>query len=710
MRLLSAGFALLSVGHAASAQSLDAFLAAPHRSGLVAAPTMDRLAWVENVEGVRAIWVADGPTFTPRRVTAFTEDDGQTVSGLRFTPDGTVLLYTYGDGRNRYGEYPNPTTAAAAPLQETRALRLGPLGRPQPDSTWIAAQGAAGALHPDGAHVLLVRGGTVRLAPLDPNEDPEPLFSVRGSVGGATWSPDGTQLAFVSRRGGHALLGLYQLGATRVRWIAPSVDRDRSPTWSPDGTRLAFYRFEGPGLDVAYTGFGPESEPYDVWVADVASGEAQPVWRVPRDGRQGFPSIQGRRDLAWADNQTVVFPAEVEGWLHLYAVPAAGGPARNLTPGACMNEDAVVAGGMLYVTHNCGAGDGLGLDRRSLAQIRITDGQRTPLTDGGREVVWSPVPLTDGVAYVRATWDQPGAVTVQAAGQDARRLDTEAVSPFQATLLVEPEAVTFVTDDGFTIHAQLFLPPEPAAEAQPAVVFLHGGSRRQMFPAFHMSGYYHNAYAFNQYLARQGYVVLSINFRSGIGYGKAFRQPAGYGWQGAAEYRDVLAARRWLAARADVDDTRIGLWGGSYGGYLTALGLARDSDLFAVGVDLHGVHDWTTTLRFWGSDLFDLSAPEHAARADSLQRLAFQSSPNADLHRWTSPVLLIHGDDDRNVDVDETRDLVRRLRAKGDVEFEVLLIPDDVHGFLRYAHWHQAYTAAAAFLNRHLRPASASQP
>ena len=127
----------------------------------------------------------------------------------------------------------------------------------------------------------------------------------------------------------------------------------------------------------------------------------------------------------------------------------------------------------------------------------------------------------------------------------------------------------------------------------PALVFMHGGSRRQMLLGWHYMDYYNNAYAMNQYLASQGYVVLSINYRSGIGYGLNFREAINYGASGASEFNDVEGAGLYLRTRADVDPARIGLWGGSYGGYLTALGLARASNLFAAGVDFHGVHDWS---------------------------------------------------------------------------------------------------------------------
>ena len=144
-----------------------------------------------------------------------------------------------------------------------------------------------------------------------------------------------------------------------------------------------------------------------------------------------------------------------------------------------------------------------------------------------------------------------------------------------------------------------------------------------------------------------------------------------------------------------------GIWGGSYGGLLTALSLARNSDIFKAGVDFHGLHDWSRTI-----------ARQYGARTDRYEkgdldeamRVAFKSSPDADVATWTSPVLFIHGDDDRNVHFAETIDLERRLEAKG-VDFDELVIPDDIHGFLRYASWIKAYTATTDFLTRKLAAA-----
>jgi dipeptidyl aminopeptidase/acylaminoacyl peptidase len=213
-----------------------------------------------------------------------------------------------------------------------------------------------------------------------------------------------------------------------------------------------------------------------------------------------------------------------------------------------------------------------------------------------------------------------------------------------------------------------------------------------MLLGWHYNYYYHNAYAFNQYLASRGYTVISVNYRAGIGYGRSFREAKHRGQRGASEYQDVVAAGKYLQTRDDVDMRRIGLWGGSYGGFLTAMGLAHNSDIFAAGVDLHGVHDWTARVG---------RAPWATGNADAL-RIGRESSPLYAVDKWKSPVLLIHGDDDRNVAFSQSVELAKKLRERG-LEFEQLIFPDDVHDFLRHENWLKAYHAATDFFDRKLK-------
>ena len=161
-----------------------------------------------------------------------------------------------------------------------------------------------------------------------------------------------------------------------------------------------------------------------------------------------------------------------------------------------------------------------------------------------------------------------------------------------------------------------------------------------------------------------------------------FREALNYGASGASEYQDVVASGQYLKQRPDVDPARIGLWGGSYGGFLTAMGLAHNSDIFAAGVDFAGVH-------LWGNSI------DPAA-------VSYTSSAVSEIDKWKSPVLLIQGDDDRNVPFSQTTGLVQLLRSHN-VYHELLVYPDEVHEFLVYDHWRTALDAADDFFKRFLR-------
>ena len=294
---------------------------------------------------------------------------------------------------------------------------------------------------------------------------------------------------------------------------------------------------------------------------------------------------------------------------------------------------------------------------------------------------------------------QPPMVSITRANQTPK-LITESLIPqsFPLDELITPTQVIFDAPDGTPIHATLFQAAQ-GLEKKPAIIYVHGGPPRQMLLGWHYSSYYSNAYAMNQYLASQGFNVLAVNYRLGIGYGYEFHRPPDGGVRGASEYQDIKAAGDWLAAQNFCDADRIGIYGGSYGGYLTAMALGRNSDLFAAGVDIHGVHDRTInrTASYLYPDRF-----EKAPDAGKFSQIAWQSSPVSSVDSWTSPVLIIHADDDRNVAFSQSTDLVQRLLKKG-VEMETLVIVDDTHHFMLYRNQHQVNQAAADFLIRKLK-------
>jgi dipeptidyl aminopeptidase/acylaminoacyl peptidase len=398
--------------------------------------------------------------------------------------------------------------------------------------------------------------------------------------------------------------------------------------------------------------------------------------------------------VLWAGNR-LVFPWEKTGWLHLYSVPSTGGGPVALTQGAFEIEYVALGPYGTTVVYNSNEND---IDRRHIWAVPVKGGKAAPLTTG-TGIQWSPVLASDGaMAYLRSSATKPAHPAVKVGDDLAGREMAAGTIPadFPEAALVEPEAVSFPATDGMKVPAQLFKPRGlKPGERRPAAIFFHGGSRRQMLLGFHYMDYYHYTYAMNQYLAARGYVVLSVNYRSGIGYGLEFREALDYGPTGASEMADVSGAGQYLRSRPDVEGAAIGLWGGSYGGYLTALGLARASDLFAAGVDIHGCHDWNVVIKNFQSEYEPLAEPE-------LARRAFESSPMASVKTWRSPVLLVHGDDDRNVPFSETVTLAEALRKQG-VSFESLVYPDDVHDFLVHARWVEIFQRSADFFDRHLK-------
>jgi dipeptidyl aminopeptidase/acylaminoacyl peptidase len=678
----------------ASAQqtvTLEDLLSVPFPENLTAAKTANRIAWTFNQEGKRNIWVAEGPAFTARRLTSYLQDDGQPPSELNFSDDGKAIVYVRGEGKNASGQFPNPTTNPAGTEQAVWSVAWSG-GEPKKidagDSPKISAKGV----------IAYVRDGQIWTVSLDSSEKPKQLI-VRGQNHSEEWSPDGSQLVFVSTRGDHSFIGVYELAGNSVRFLSPSVDTDSDPVWSLDGKRIAFVRRPAEQRDTPAGYFlqPDKPHPWAIWVADVSNGGAREIWHSSASPDGSYPFMAkdtGGGVIRWAAENRLLVASEEDGWQHLYSVSVEGGNPHLLTPGNCEVEQWSLTPDRKTVFFNSNCGD---IDRRHVWTVSITGDHLAQFTRGeGNE--WSPVPVSDGqtVVYLGSDAKHPARpfVSKPGANHEAEALAGETwPANFPSRQLVAPQQVTFKAADGVEIHGQLFLPPTAAKNAtdkKPALVFMHGGPIRQMLLGWHYMYYYANSYAMNEFLASRGYVVLSVNYRSGIGYGRAFREAPGRAGRGASEYKDIVAAGKYLQGRSDVDPSHVGLWGGSYGGYLTALGLARNSDIFAAGVDFHGVHDWPTD-NWDGKNI----SPE-------LTKLAHESSPVTSVDTWKSPVLFIHGDDDRNVYFTQTVDLVARLRARG-VAIEQLIFPDEVHDFLLHRSWLAGYRATSDFFDRRLK-------
>jgi dipeptidyl aminopeptidase/acylaminoacyl peptidase len=686
---------LLFVAPARSQQSftLEQVLSAPFPSDLIAAKSAPRIAWVLDEQGRRNIYVAEAPDYKARRLTSYTEEDGQELSALRFSADASTIVYTRGGGKNPSGQSPNPTSNPSGAEEAVFQISWRG-GEPQRIDAGHDAQISSKGI------CAYLRDGELWLSPLDGKDKPAQL-AVRGKNSAQRWSPDGSKMAFVSARGDHSFIGIYDVSTKSVRFIAPSVDSDSSPEWSLDGKQLAFVRRPAVPRDTP-EGYFIEPDrphPWAIWIADAATWNAKEIWHSGKELQDSFPYMAndtGGGVIQWAAENRIVFASEQDGWQHLFAIATTSGAATLLTPGNCEVEQWSFSADAKTIFFNSNCDD---TDRRHLWSVGFA-GQIPQELSAGQGIEWSPAAVsgTDSLAYLASDAQhtaRPFVMTLGSNHTPPRSLATDTLPPdFPAAKLDLPRQVVFKSADGFDIHGQLFLPKDlRPGEKRPGILFFHGGPMRQMLLGWHYMYYYSNSYAMNQYLASRGYIVLSVNYRSGIGYGRAFREAPGRAGRGASEYQDVVAAGKYLQSRADVNPARIGLWGGSYGGFLTALGLARNSDIFAAGVDLHGVHDWPTD-NWDGKNI----SPE-------LTKLAHDSSPVTSVDKWKSPVLFIHGDDDRNVYFAQTVDLIARLRER-DVHIEQLIFPDEIHDFLLHRSWLRAYQATSDFFDRML----AAQP
>jgi len=712
--------------------TIEQILSYPFCYSLVAARKADRIAWLEAQQGKRNLFTAASPDFKPVRLTSYLNDDGIDLLSPAISDDGSIVVFVRGHNPNRQGWVANPAHYPDGVEQAIWAVRTAG-GKP-----FRVAAGSNPVLSPDGKMVLWVKEGQIYGASLDliekkggnkPEEDAQlqPLFRTWGTNSNPVWSPDSKKIAFVSDREDHSFIGVYDVATRKIIYLAPSVDRDSSPTWSPDGKKIAFIRRPGfsfsqivaaaqaraatsrtPGFIMipptvaappserrqveqpaqpAQTASGPgfveakfaDGRTLTFWVADATTGEGQKVWQEPLDDS----SFRAVRQIIWAGNN-LVFQVERNNWRHYYSVPVSGNidaQPINLTPGEGEAEFVGFSADGQWLYYSTNVGD---IDRRHLWKSPTSGGNPVQLTSG-EGIETEPAPLASGkfVATFYSDARRPRSVALVPAEGGQARIITSLPPEFPLASHVIPQQIILTAEDGLKFHNQLFLPPDlKPGEKRPALIFMHGGPVRQMLLGYHYMYFYHMAYAINQYFAHQGYVVLSVNFRSGIGYGRDFRMAPNRGAQGASEYQDIVAAARYLQSRPDVDPERIGLWGLSYGGYLTAMGLARNSDIFKAGVDIAGVH-------LWGNSL-------------DVNSISFKSSPVGSIDKWTSPVLLIHGDDDRNVAFSQTTGLVQLLRARN-IYHELIVFPDEVHDFLIFENWLKTFHAAEDFFARFLK-------
>ena len=663
----------------------------PFTTELCAAARGAKITWALDEQGKRNVYVAEGPDFKPRKLTSFSKDDGQEISSLSISDDGKWVVFVRGGDHGANWDEGLPVN----PGFDLNPFKVQVASVPfAGGAVKYLSEGDGPVISPANT-IAFIKGGQVWTASPDSSLPAKNLFTTRGTVSSLQWSPDGKKLLFVSNRIDHSIIGIYDNNSASLKWIAASYYRDNSPQWSADGSKIVFTRMPG-------TGGAPDSLlvsrhiPWRIYTADIATNKATLLWTAPKTLRGSVPTTDGGTNLHWAANNAIVFLSYHDGWPHLYSVNANGGKEILLTSGNFMCEHIQLSADKKYVTFSVNTGtDKLDIERRHAAKVSVDKANMQVLTPGNG-LEWTPAITGDGSAtiFISATAQRPPLPAFIKSNETIVHVLCEDLVPtdFPQSKLVTPTQVIFKSADGVTVHAQLFQPAGNSTR-KPAIVFVHGGPPRQMLLGWHYSDYYSNAYASNQYLASLGFVVLSVNYRLGIGYGYEFHKPAHAGIAGAAEYLDVKAAAEWLQKQSFVEAHKIGIYGGSYGGYLTAMALAKDSKIFAAGVDIHGVHDWISLLSLNSAYT---EKYEKAPDYEKALKTAWTSSPVNFINSWKSPVLIIHADDDRNVRFNQSVDLINRLEKKG-VPYETLMIVDDTHHWMNFNNSVTVYGAVADY-------------
>lgn len=668
-------------------QEISRYLAAPFPSNLTADPQGKAIAWVFNSEGERNIFYAKAPDFMTQKLTGYKGDVGIDVGSLAFSPDGKTLAFVSGNSKNPAGEAANPAQLQISTEFQIHLIELD-TGKDQ-----LIGPGSGPVFSPNGKRLIFKAGKDLKSISLDKlDESPKTVFTARGSIQQYSFSPDGKSISFVSDRGDHSYVGVWDIENETLSYPEASLDHDSHPAWSPDGSQLAYVRVPNVNEKLPFTSH-KEANPWSIRVLDLSTLKAKEVWKAPAGKGSvmvwDLPAENQR--IWWTPKGDLIFPWEGNGWVQLYAVNPENGETKHLTPGFGIVEkvNSSFTKNELLLTTNIGD-----IERRKILRLDLRTFALEDLSEAGK-INWSPVRIENGLAYLSASATTPAWPMIRQYGGQQQLAEELFPTDFPKNL-VAPLGIDLIAEDGFKTRAQLFLPANhDASKKYPAVIFIHGGSRRQMLLGFNYSQYYSNAYALQQYFAANGFIALTINYRSGIGYGLDFREEENYGAGGASEVGDLIAAADYLAGRPDVDPGKIIPWGGSYGGFMTAHGLAQAPEKFLAGVDIHGVHNWNKDIPVFASWYEPEKFPEMA-------ELAFKSSPMAYVKNWKAPVLLIHGDDDRNVLFSESVELAEVLRKQG-VEVEQLVFPDEVHSFILHRNWVAAYEATIDFIQRQIQ-------
>jgi dipeptidyl aminopeptidase/acylaminoacyl peptidase len=397
------------------------------------------------------------------------------------------------------------------------------------------------------------------------------------------------------------------------------------------------------------------------------------------------------------DNRHIAFLSERDGWMHLYMVDVAAEHAspRQVTSGPWEVTAAELSkdGRTFYVTTN-----EVHPGERHLHAVPVEGGTRTRITSmpGSNDATVSP----DGqaVALIHSYSNRPPEVFVMPnrPGAPAKQVTTTPTEEWRAFDWIDPKVITFKARDGVDVHARLFTPEMIGARrdpARPGVVFVHGAGYLQNAHRYWST--YFREYMFHNLLASRGYVVLDVDYRASSGYGRDWRA-AIYRHMGGKDLEDVVDGAKYLAAREQVNPRRIGVYGGSYGGFITLMAMFTTPEVFAAGAALRPVTDWAHYSHGYTSNI--LNVPQEDADAYR------KSSPIYFAGGLKGALLICHGMVDTNVHFQDSVRLAQRLIELRKENWELAAYPVENHAFTEETSWADEYKRILRLFEDNLRP------
>jgi len=416
---------------------------------------------------------------------------------------------------------------------------------------------------------------------------------------------------------------------------------------------------------------------------------------VDRDG--SFGGFFGPGIVFLNDGRRIAFLSERDGWMHLYTVDVASdrAAATQLTSGQWEVTGAQLSadGTKFYLTTN-----EVHLGERHAYVMSADGGERTRLTSatGAHDLTLSPDETAAADVYSYST--KPPELYVMptlAPGAATTQVTTTPTEEWRSFKWIDPKVITYKARDGKEVYARLYTPEMIGAKRdprKPAVVFVHGAGYLQNAHKYWSS--YYREYMFHNLLASRGYVVLDPDYRASSGYGRDWRT-AIYRFMGGKDLEDVVDGAKYLVAAEGVNPKNIGVYGGSYGGFITLMAMFTTPDVFAAGAALRPVTDWAHYNHGYTSNI--LNEPQNDLEAYR------KSSPIYHAEGLKGALLILHGMVDTNVHFQDSVRLAQRLIELRKENWELAAYPVENHGFVEETSWADEYKRILKLFEEHLR-------